>query len=213
MQDDLLIHRPDPTQTTEPQLLLLFHGIGSRPEDLQPLGQVLAARRPSAWVVSVRSPDRSDFGQGWQWFSVQGITEANRPGRVAAAMPAFRQVVAAWQEHSGVPAARTALIGFSQGAITALESTQHPGPAAASRVIAIAGRFAQPPHTPPVGTVVNLVHGEQDGVVPVRFAIDAEAQLKALGAPATLDLFAGLGHGIDTRVVDAMVRRLDHWLA
>jgi phospholipase/carboxylesterase len=90
MQDDLLIQRPDEAWTAEPQLLLLFHGVGSSPEDLEPLGQILAARRPASWVVSVHSPDRSDFGQGWQWFAVQGVTEANRPRRVAAAMPAFR---------------------------------------------------------------------------------------------------------------------------
>lgn len=208
LDDDLLIHRPQDARNTEQELLLLFHGVGSSAENLKPLGEMLSARRPAAWVISVRSPDRSDLGQGWQWFSVQHVTETNRPGRVAAAMPAFRQTVGAWQVQTGVSAARTTLIGFSQGAIMSLESTQQPGPPAASRVIAIAGRFAQPPRTPPVGIVVNLMHGEQDPVVPVRFAVEGEAQLKALGASATFDLFAGLGHGIDARVADAIVQRL-----
>lgn len=213
MLDDLLIHQPGDTAADEAELLLFFHGVGSSAEDLQSLGEVMSVRRPAAWVVSVRSRDRSDLGQGWQWFSVQGVTEANRPARVASAMPAFRQAVGAWQKHSGVRAGRTALIGFSQGAIMALESTQQPGPPVASRVIAIAGRFAQPPHAAPAGTMVNLLHGEQDRVVPVRFAVDAEAQLQALGARPTLDLFAGLGHGIDARVVDVIVRRLGEPLA
>jgi len=213
MHNDLLIRRPSDTATAEPELLLLFHGVGSSAEDLQPLGDVLAGSRPGAWVVSVRSPDASDFGRGWQWFSVQGVTEANRPGRVAAAMPAFREAINAWQKHSGVPAARTTLIGFSQGAIMALESTQNPKAPAATRVIAIAGRFAQPPHAAPAATVVNLMHGEQDHVVPVRFAVEAEVSLQALGARVTLDLFPGLGHGIDARVVDAIERRLNEPLA
>ncbi|HSV78739.1 MAG TPA: hypothetical protein VLK85_05975 [Ramlibacter sp.] len=54
----------------------------------------------------------------------------------------------AWQRESGIGANATALIGFSQGAIMALESTQQPEPVAA-RVIAIAGRFAQPPRVAP----------------------------------------------------------------
>jgi phospholipase/carboxylesterase len=68
--NDLLIQRPASTETS-PQLLLLFHGVGSSAEDIRPLAQELAALRPQAWVVSVRSPDVSDFGHGWQWFSVQ----------------------------------------------------------------------------------------------------------------------------------------------
>jgi phospholipase/carboxylesterase len=78
-------------------LLPLFHGVGSTAEDLSALGQALAPHRPGAWVISDRSPDPSDFGQGWQWFSVQGVTEANRPDRAAAAMPRFLQRVAGWQ--------------------------------------------------------------------------------------------------------------------
>jgi phospholipase/carboxylesterase len=122
-------------------------------------------------------------------------------------MPAFRHAVSAWQERTGVPVERTTLIGFSQGAIMALESTQYQ-PNIAQRVVAIAGRFAQPPHATAVGTVVHFMHGEQDQVMPVRLAEEAHTQLQALGADPTLDRFAGLGHGIDARVVDAIVKRL-----
>ena len=208
MHDDLIIQRPNATAAQDVDLLLLFHGVGSGAEDLRPLGVALAARRPSAWVVSVRSSQRSDFGTGWQWFSVQGVTEANRPGRVAAAMLAFIEKVSVWQRQTGVAAARTTLIGFSQGAIMALESTQQAQPQIARRVIAIAGRFAQPPRMAPAGTVVNLMHGEQDRVMPVGLAVEAEAQLRTLGARSTLERFAGLGHGIDGRVVNAIVQRL-----
>ncbi|MBL8470905.1 MAG: esterase [Rhodocyclaceae bacterium] len=189
-------------------MLLLFHGVGASPDDMRPLGEALAAQRPAAWVISVRSPDPCDLGAGWQWFSVQGVTEANRPGRVAAAMPAFQQSVSAWQSRSGVPAARTTLIGFSQGSIMSLESTQQAGPALAQRVISIAGRFAQAPTRAPAGTVVDLMHGDVDRVMPISLAAEAHAQLQALGGHATLERFTGLGHGIDMRVVEAILKRL-----
>ena len=208
MPDDLILHRPA-ASVGSAELLLLFHGVGSSAEDLAPLGEAIAARRPNAWVVSVRAPGRSDFGAGWQWFPVQGVTEANRPERVAAAMPAFTDRVAAWQRHTGVDAARTTLIGFSQGAIMALESTQQVhGPLLAGRLIAIAGRFAQAPRRAPAGAVVHLMHGDQDRVMPVDLAVEAERELRALGAVVTLDRFAGLGHGIDARVVETIARRL-----
>lgn len=207
MQTDLIFQRPQTSDNAE--LLLLFHGVGSRPEGLAPLAQALASRRPHAWVISVRSPDRSDLGQGWQWFSVQGVTEANRPERVASAMPAFLERIRAWQSETGVGSLDTTLVGFSQGAIMALESTQLADASRhAARVFAIAGRFAQPPRTRPENVAVHLLHGEQDHVMPVGLALEAERALRFLGASPTLDRFADLGHGIDARVVQAIGRRL-----
>lgn len=210
MKDDLLIQRPESATSPAPELLLIFHGVGSSAENLRPLGQALAAQSPGAWVVNVRSPLPSESGAGWQWFSVRGVTEGNRPERVAAAMPAFLARVKAWQAHTGVAPQQSTLIGFSQGAIMALESTQQPGSrAVASRVIAIAGRFARPPHHVPADAMVNLMHGDQDPIMPIDLAIEANRQLRALGVPCTLDRFPGLGHGVDARVVDAIVARMN----
>ncbi len=207
MQTDLIIQRPAAAEGAE--LLLLFHGVGSSAEDLAPLGQALASKRPNAWVVSARSPDQSDFGHGWQWFSVQGVTEANRAQRVAAAMPSFLERIVAWQKETGVTPQRTTLTGFSQGAIMALESTQLASQAnSAARVIAIAGRFAQTPRLAPQDVAIHLVHGEQDHVMPIQLAVDADQALRALGAYSTLDRFSNLGHSIDSRVVDAIARRM-----
>ena len=199
MHTDLILQQP--VQVDGAELLLLFHGVGSNPEDLAPLGQALAAARPQAWVVSVCAPHACDLGQGWQWFSVQGVTEANRPERVAQALPAFVDRVEAWQRHAGVAAERTTLVGFSQGAILSLESTQRAAPRLASRVVAIAGRFAQAPRHAPADVQVHLLHGEQDPVIPIAQAVDAQRALTALGVSSRLDRFPGLGHGIDARVV------------
>ena len=188
-------------------LLLLFHGVGSSAEDLAPLGQVLARYLPRHWIVSVRSPDTCDLGAGWQWFSVRGVDEANRPARVEAAMPGFVATVERWQAKAGVDASRTALLGFSQGAIMALESTQSPA-TLAGRVIAIAGRFAQAPRQASTAIGLHLVHGEADTVMPVGLSESALQQWRALGGQATLDRMPGLGHGIDARVVDAVRQHL-----
>jgi phospholipase/carboxylesterase len=200
MQDALIIGRPAEGGTTRPGLLLLFHGVGASAEDLVPLGQALASELPHSWVVSVQSPDRSDVGTGRQWFSVQGVTEANRPVRVAQAMPRFIGTVRHWQHDTGIAPRATTLLGFSQGAIMALESTQEPEPLA-DCVIAIAGRFAQPPRVAPSQLALHLLHGEQDRVMPAALATDAAVKWRSLGGAATLDVFSGLGHGIDGRVV------------
>ena len=66
---DLIIQRP----ATPSQLVLLFHGVGSSARDLAPLGEALAPHLPGATIVSLQAPEAA--GPGWQWFSVQGVTE------------------------------------------------------------------------------------------------------------------------------------------
>jgi phospholipase/carboxylesterase len=78
---DLIVQRP----ATLGQLVLLFHGVGSSARDLVPLGEALAPHLSDTAIVSVQAPEAA--GPGWQWFSVQGVTEADRPARVAAACP------------------------------------------------------------------------------------------------------------------------------
>ena len=185
---DLTIQRP----ASPSHLVLLFHGVGSSARDLVPLGEALAPHLPDAAIVSLQAPDAS--GPGWQWFSVQRVTEADRPARVAAAMPRFVQAVKQWQAACAIGPAETTLIGFSQGAIMALESTQLDSLPAA-RVIALSGRFARPPRIAHGSVRTHLMHGDADAVMPVRGAVDALAQLQGLGAVATLDRFPGLGHG------------------
>jgi phospholipase/carboxylesterase len=141
MSSSVIVQTPD---VPAKRLILMFHGVGSGPDTMVPVARGLADMPPYAMVVSVASPAQSDFGRGHQWFSVAEITEANRPERIAAAMPEFTKTVAHWQQVSGCAPQATTLVGFSQGAIMSLEATTLPE-AIATRVIAIAGRFAKLP--------------------------------------------------------------------
>lgn len=199
----VVIARPQPCE----QLVLIFHGVGSSAQDLAPLGRALAQACPGAAVVSVQAPYLSQLGRGQEWFSVIGVTEDNRPGRIAQAMPQFVQTIRHWQDVMGIDAQRTVLVGFSQGAIMSLEGTQTPE-LLAGKVIAMAGRFAQPVRQAPAGTQVHLIHGEQDGVVLPQWSVQAHQQIGALGGAVTLDLLPGLGHGIDDRALQLAIRHL-----
>jgi phospholipase/carboxylesterase len=203
MANSIVIQRPTGRATS---LVLLFHGVAASADDLLPLGQFVARVHPQAMVVSVNAPQASDLGRGYQWFSVLGVTEQNRPERVAQAMPSFEATLAHWQHHAGVGAERTVLIGFSQGSIMALESTQRT-PELAHRVVAVAGRFAKPPRVAPAAAI-HLLHGEQDPVIPASQSREAEALLRQLGAVVTADFFPALGHGIDGRLADRVLALL-----
>ncbi|MFT4077320.1 MAG: esterase [Asticcacaulis sp.] len=190
----IIIQRPGAPD----RLVLLFHGVGALPQNMVTLGKVIADAHPNTAVVSVASPYPSDTGGGYQWFSVRGVTEETRPARVTEAMPAFIACVKQWQAEMQVPTDETLLIGFSQGAIMALESTQQADRIAAT-VIGLSGRFAAPPETKPA-MPVHLIHGDADPIMAAAHAIAAHDQLVALGADVTLDIVPGLPHTINAEV-------------
>jgi phospholipase/carboxylesterase len=199
MSSSVIVQTPD---VPAKRLILMFHGVGSGPDTMVPVARGLADMPPYAMVVSVASPAQSDFGRGHQWFSVAEITEANRPERIAAAMPEFTKTVAHWQQVSGCAPQATTLVGFSQGAIMSLEATTLPE-AIATRVIAIAGRFAKLPAQLPVVSNIVFLHGEQDTVVSPAHSVQADQHINSMGGSTQLHLFPGLGHGIDARVLQA----------
>lgn len=202
----LILARPEASD----QLVLLFHGVGSSAQDLAPVGESLAQAMPRATVVSVEAPHPSQLGRGKEWFSVVGVTEENRPQRIAQAMPAFLETIRHWQGLTGIGPDRTVLVGFSQGAIMSLESTQVALDldGAAHTVISLAGRFAEPVRCAPAHVRLHLIHGEQDGVVQTKWSVEAASQWRALGSTVTLDLLPGLGHGIDARALRRVVNHL-----
>ena len=206
MSENLIVQMP---ADAPGQLFLLFHGVGSTPHSLLALGRRLAESFPGAAVVSVAAPDRSDTGgpDGRQWFSVRGITEENRAERVTATMPRYVETVRALQRDTGTSAAQTALIGFSQGGIMALESTQVDA-ALAGRVVSLAGRFARLPEKAPAETTLHFIHGRRDAVISYEHTVKAAEHLVALGGDLTADVVPGLGHVVDEGVGELLLKRL-----
>ncbi len=209
--NDLTLQRPAGPCT---QLILLFHGYGARPQAMAPLGEHLAEAFPNAFMVSVAAPNRSDLHPGFEWFTVAGVTEDNRIERVQMAMAAFRAAVEHWQRESGVTAHGTCLIGFSQGAIMALASTQDvlPGPELAGRVVSLSGRFASLPQRVPPTTTVHMIHGKQDEVIRYGFTVQAAEHWIAKGADVTADVLPFVGHAVTDEVAGLVVERLTTYI-
>jgi phospholipase/carboxylesterase len=166
-------------------------------------------------VVCLDAPHAFDAGApgsgGFQWFSVQGVTESNRSERVAHALPGFVAAVRALQQRFSVSWQCTALAGFSQGAIMALEAVQTE-PHLAGRVLAFSGRHAIAPVHAPVDTTVHLFHGMDDRVIPPGPAIDSAERLVALGGDVTADVLPGVAHQLHPLLVDKAIEQLRTFL-
>jgi phospholipase/carboxylesterase len=171
--------------------VIFLHGVGSSGDAMRPVAAALGL------TDQTHCPDGVlpfEMGPGRQWFSVRGITEENRPARVAAALPAFAERLAQFG-----PLEESVLVGFSQGAIMSLHAAAAGAPVAG--VIAIAGRLAAPVPAHSDWPTITLLHGDADPVIPVSNARATQAWLKNAGADTSLTVVEGLGHSIDARMI------------
>jgi len=206
-----------PVEGPPQQLILLLHGWGGDGTSLAPLAQALRQQFPQAAVLAPDAPDAADAPDtdsagrpgpgGHQWYSVDALTEANWPTRVATALPALHQWVQAQQQRLGVDRAATCLGGFSQGAIVSLALASLDD-GLCGRVLAFGGRYAEVPLAAPRHTTVHLFHGGLDRVIPAQGSRDALEHLAALQGDATLDIADGVGHEVHPVLIDCALHRL-----
>lgn len=189
-------------------LFLLFHGVGATPYSLEPVGEMLAGSFKNAVVVLVQAPHPADVGHGYQWFSVQGVTEGNRADRIKVAMTKFVKTVKKWQKKYKLNAEDTTLIGFSQGAIMSLSSTQMVEEIIATKIVSLSGRFATLPRKTINHTQVHFIHGDQDDIIDHRISRLAHEALLARGVTTTYDLIPNLGHSVNQNAMMFLLQRL-----
>jgi phospholipase/carboxylesterase len=185
---------------TPRKLVLLLHGLGADGFDLIDLAPDWGKAVPEAVFVAPHAPDPCDIApQGRQWFSVGDRTPARMLAGMRLAAEALSGFLDAETARLGLAPSDVALMGFSQGAMTALFTAlrRDPPPAA---VLAYSGRLVAPEALgselrgrPPV----LIVHGEADEVVPVEASRTAEAALRAAGVEVEASYRPGLGHGLD----------------
>jgi phospholipase/carboxylesterase len=197
-----------PAEGAPEQLILLLHGWAEDAAAMAPLAQALRAAFPQAAVLAPDAPHEVEGGRrGRQWYGIRQLDPVTWPARVAAALPGLQLWVQAQQQRLRVGPAATALGGFSQGAILALElATQHDG--LTGRVLAFGGRYMSPPQAAPRHTTVHLFHGGDDRVIPAEQSRLALVQLGELQGDATLDIAEGVGHELHPVLIDCALHRL-----
>lgn len=179
-------------------LVIILHGVGARGSDVAPLGDALRNRLPKTDFVAPDAPFPFDQGGPMrQWFSITGVTPANRVERVVAAREAFDRTVHAILADHGLADRpdRVAFVGFSQGSIMALDAVAS-GRWPVAATVAFAGRLASPPPFLPSGAKVLLVHGDADTVIPAAESEQASRLLQQAGADCVLRILPQVGHFI-----------------
>jgi len=191
-------------------LFVLLHGVGGSKAQMVPIAAALREQYPQAAIVALDGPQPCDdpaAGPGQQWFSMLVRTPERIAAGVDAGLPALIQRVRAWGRHFELDWPRVAMVGYSQGAIMALEAVQAE-PELVGRVIGFSGAYAWVPQDAPKDVCVHLVHGMSDAVLPYQPIVEAAQALVALGADVTADVVPGVGHAIDARLIDKAMEQL-----
>ena len=185
--------------------IVMLHGRGATAEDILSLVPVLGMND-----FAYLAPQAG--GNSWWPQSFLAPIPQNEPG-ISSAMQAVEDVLAR-VEAGGVPADRTILLGFSQGACLAAEfAARH-----ARRyggVASLSGGLIGPNGTPRGysgsldGTPIFLGCSDVDSHIPAeRVRLSAEV-LQRLGGDVTMRLYPGMGHTIiedELEAVRAMMK-------
>jgi predicted esterase len=180
--------------------MIMLHGRGATPESILALATVLGSHD-----FAYLAPQAG--GNSWWPRSFLAPIPQNEPG-ISSAMQAVAHVLEK-VEAAGVPAGRTVLLGFSQGACLAAEfAARH-----ARRyggLATLSGGLIGPDGTPRDyagsldGTPVFLGCGDVDSHIPAeRVRLSAEV-LERLGGDVTMRLYPGMGHTIIEEEIDAV---------
>jgi phospholipase/carboxylesterase len=192
-------------------LYVYLHGAGATALAMVQVADRFAQSYPQAAHLIPDGFVADDAAPGTRrWFPGDVDDASTLAERVAAALPALVDFVRDAQRQLGVTPPATALVGFSQGAIVALEVAQaHPG--LVGRVVAIGGRYATLPSVSPTA-VIHMVQGKDDATVPARHVLEAATRLLALGADVTADVVPGIGHAPHPALVERALGHLQTFL-
>jgi phospholipase/carboxylesterase len=200
-------HRPGSVSSDAPAVMLL-HGRGTNERDLLPIG----AQLPDALdVIGVRAPDAMGGPDSYTWYELDlsggGLHQSQPdPAGFRRGLELVHEFVDGAVDAFDLDADRVGLLGFSQGAITALSALLE-RPDAYRWVVALNGYLAAEHHErvdAAAGTPVFVGCGAMDQVIPPERAERAADRLAEAGADVRFERY-GVGHGTTAAEVTDVV--------
>jgi phospholipase/carboxylesterase len=189
--------------------MILVHGRGATAAGILTLTDEVSG--PEFAYLAPQAP-----GQTWYPYSFLAPIPQNQP-ELDHALATLAGTLAK-VEQAGIPAERTILLGFSQGACLASEYAAR-NARRYGGVIALSGGLIGPPGTPRNyagrldGTPIFLGCSDADPHIPVWRVEESAAVFAELGADVTSRLYPGMGHTVnedEIRFVQQIVEQLTH---
>lgn len=192
-------------------VVVMLHGYGANGADLRDVAQTLANDLPDTVFLLPDALEPMPGAPGaFQWFPLAGSDDVSRRAGVRRAVAQLTPRIDHELQARGLARARLALVGFSQGAMLALDLGLHLDPPAAG-VVSLSGRLVDDGAPSPTPSPALLVHGTADGRIPVSETERALGLLGRLHVRTESLLMPGVGHTIPPQAISAagaFLRRL-----
>ena len=203
---------------TATSLVVFLHGYGADGDDLLGLAEPLAQHLPDTVFAAPNAPEVCRMNpMGFQWFPIPWI-DGSTPIESGISLEKSRDVLNSFLDEvakeTGIAAAKTVLVGFSQGTMMSLDI----GPMrkdSLAGIVGFSGRLIEEDRLmhaitkPPI----QLIHGDQDEMVAYRSMADAETALSSNGFSVETHTSNGTGHGIAPDGLGVALQKLTQWLA
>lgn len=191
-------------------VILLLHGLGADGENLIGLADYMSKDFPDTLFIAPNAPFKFDmFDSGYQWFSLTDRDPVKMLDGVSAAMPILDEFINEVLAEYDLPEEKLALVGFSQGTMTALHTAIRRETAIAG-VVGFSGALVAPELLDEAlcKPDICLIHGTADDVVPFDAMNQATAALKAAGFNVEAHARPNLQHSIDVEGIEIAIRFL-----
>lgn len=196
--------------------VIFMHGLGDSASGwIDTVASEFAPFLPQIKFILPTAPTRPVTINGGMpmpaWYDIESLS-GDRSREVCdgirASSGAINALIAGEVER-GVPTSRVLLGGFSQGgAMTLFVGLNHPAPLAG--MLVMSGYMPLPASISPSSDVLRvpilMCHGDEDAVVPLHFARDALARVKAMGATSVeFKTYEGMPHSASREeIADAL---------
>jgi predicted esterase len=173
--------------------MILVHGRGAPAEDILSLGRELD--RPDLAYLAPQAPEYA-----WYPYSFLAPLESNEPG-LSNGLALLGHLLGRL-EGAGIPAERTVLLGFSQGACLSLEFAARNAKRFGG-VVGLSGGLIGPPGTPRdypgslSDTPVFLGCSDRDPHIPLERVKETTEVLTRMGAKVTERIYPAMGHTVN----------------
>lgn len=188
-----------PDQKAE-KFVIFLHGYGADGANLIDIGHLWRKDLPPTLFWSPNGLERCDeYSQGFQWFPLYDRTLERIAPQLHKAVETVAQTIKEEIHSLQLTPQDVMLVGFSQGAMLALELLWHIE--GIGGVIAYSGRSYDRSRPSPTlhKTPVLLVHGTEDTVVPFDHLEGAKTCLTRHGFFVQTCVCHGTGHSIDEK--------------
>lgn len=182
-------------QSNHQRLIVCLHGYGSSMEDLFSLSTDLSE---IGHVLSLNAPYTTPWG-GNAWFdldySQDGTVRISNTNQIEEAVVLLQEEIFKAQKFLQIGNSATIILGFSQGAMMALECTFRTQEAFMAAVV-LSGRGVKSTTPLDANTTVIQTHGVLDQVIPIHDARTLNTLLKSCIKNYTYKEYDNMAHGI-----------------